>query len=324
MKRLVLLALAVSLVASVPAASRAAGSDGCARRILVLSAFPAEIGPLLAKTSVAHVDEVGDRQFTVGTLMGHDVVLSLTGIGLVNAEATTRAALAHFACGDDSGISAVVFSGVSGGRTYIGDVTVPARWNDGTHWFTANADMLATAASVKANVHLSNVNPLGDPACAGIDPDTIQTVAIAHTPDVLIGGDGESSDGFGGRALPCFPNGDDVFGCRPCAQRGANASEATSLVTHGAPFVDPSFFAGYFQATPPPGVYDAADMETAAVAKVATEAGVPFIAFRALSDGLGDPLNLPGFPFQFFFYKQLAADNAAAMATAFLGAWNEK
>jgi hypothetical protein len=30
---------------------------------------------------------------------------------------------------------------------------------------------------------------------------------------------------------------------------------------------------------------------------------------------------LPGFPAQFFVYKQLAADNAAATALAFLGVW---
>ena len=57
------------------------------------------------------------------------------------------------------------------------------------------------------------------------------------------------------------------------------------------------------------------------MAKVAARSGVPFIAFRSLSDGKGDPLMLPGFPFQFFVYRQLAADNAATMALAFLKAW---
>jgi hypothetical protein len=40
-----------------------------------------------------------------------------------------------------------------------------------------------------------------------------------------------------------------------------------------------------------------------------------------LSDGKGDRLNLPGFPFQFFYYYQLAADNAALVARAFLHSW---
>jgi nucleoside phosphorylase len=62
----------------------------------------------------------------------------------------------------------------------------------------------------------------------------------------------------------------------------------------------------------------AEDMETAAVAAEAAARSLPFIAFRAVSDGAGDPLGLPGFPAQFFAYYPLAADNAAAAATAFL------
>jgi adenosylhomocysteine nucleosidase len=59
-------------------------------------------------------------------------------------------------------------------------------------------------------------------------------------------------------------------------------------------------------------------METAAVARVAAEKGLPFIAFRAVSDGAGDPLNLMGFFEQFFAYYRLAADNAAIATIAFL------
>jgi hypothetical protein len=40
-----------------------------------------------------------------------------------------------------------------------------------------------------------------------------------------------------------------------------------------------------------------------------------------VSDGGGDPLSLPGFPFQFFYYRQLAADNAAITTLAFLASW---
>ena len=54
------------------------------------------------------------------------------------------------------------------------------------------------------------------------------------------------------------------------------------------------------------------------MARVAALKKVPFIGFRSLSDGLGDPLNLPGFPAQFFVYRQYAAENAAAVVTIFL------
>ncbi len=41
---------------------------------------------------------------------------------------------------------------------------------------------------------------------------------------------------------------------------------------------------------------------------------------RRVPDDKG-PLMLPGFPSEFFVYRQLAADNAAATALAFLRAW---
>jgi hypothetical protein len=60
------------------------------------------------------------------------------------------------------------------------------------------------------------------------------------------------------------------------------------------------------------------DMETAAVARVAAEREIPFVGFRGVSDGAGDPLDLPGFPVQFFAYYRVAADNAAAATVATL------
>jgi adenosylhomocysteine nucleosidase len=62
---------------------------------------------------------------------------------------------------------------------------------------------------------------------------------------------------------------------------------------------------------------DALDMETAAVAHVAYVNGVPFIAFRSLSDLAGGG---PGKNEVVIFYS-LAADNSAAVVMAFLGAW---
>jgi adenosylhomocysteine nucleosidase len=63
----------------------------------------------------------------------------------------------------------------------------------------------------------------------------------------------------------------------------------------------------------------AVDMETYAVARIAHERGVPFVAFRSLSDlaGGGPGVN------QIEIFFQLAADNAAAVVMAFLEAWAE-
>jgi adenosylhomocysteine nucleosidase len=61
---------------------------------------------------------------------------------------------------------------------------------------------------------------------------------------------------------------------------------------------------------------NAVDMETAAVARVAADKGVPYIAFRSLSDLAGGG---PGAN-EIDTFFQLAADNAAAVVIAFLGA----
>ncbi|OBA59971.1 hypothetical protein A5647_15390 [Mycobacterium sp. 1100029.7] len=67
--------------------------------------------------------------------------------------------------------------------------------------------------------------------------------------------------------------------------------------------------------------FDATDSETAAVQAVADAQGVPFLGIRGISDGPGDPFRLPGFPFQFFVYKKVAAVNAARVTAAFLAQW---
>jgi len=105
--------------------------------------------------------------------------------------------------------------------------------------------------------------------------------------------------------------------------------EQAAAFAQGAPaFAQPGFFTSYLATATPSGTWVTVDNETAVVAAVAAAHGVPFIGFRAASDGPGnspgtggDPLMLPGFPAQFVVYRQLAADNAAAMALAFLAAW---
>src|SRR4030095_13102054 len=99
---------------------------------------------------------------------------------------------------------------------------------------------------------------------------------------------------LGARPRKCLPDGDAVFGC------DVKVASVDSGVVAGAAVV-----------------YDAVDEETAAVGRETAARGVPYIAFRAVSDGAGDPLGLPGFPVQFFAYYVLAARNAAAATAGF-------
>src|SRR5438128_5422094 len=99
-------------------------------RVLILSAFPTEGAKILAAAGpVTEVGVFNGRRFFAGTIAGKSVVMGLTGIGLVDADLTTRAVLAFL---QSSGVlvKAVVFSGVAGSSYNIGDVVVPDHWTD--------------------------------------------------------------------------------------------------------------------------------------------------------------------------------------------------
>src|SRR5262249_56717390 len=96
-----------------------------------------------------------------------------------------------------------------------------------------------------------------------------------------------------GRPSTCILAGRGILGC-DVGSGVAAAAGAVGLATIDEP--------------------DAVDEETAAVAREAQARGVPFIAFRAVSDSdrSSDPLGLPGVPLQFYAYCRLPARDAAA------------
>lgn len=313
----------------------------CARpRLLILSAFPAEMGKMMRSTKLDSVEPVRSpapksKEFWTGTLRGKAVIEALTGIGPVNATDTTSAAFNLFPC-----ISGVVFSGVAGGgsdhngphaaarKSRIGDVTVPDSWDGGKDWSgTADRKMVATAARVAGSVHLQSKPPLGDYTCACVDWGTIPTVEFPYTPQVFVGGLGSTTDPFGGKAAPCLQHGGDLGGCEPCPAALGTSPDPARFVTGMADFADPAVVFGLFSLGSGGGSgkqFIEGDEETGAVAAVANAKGIPFIGFRGISDGdpFSDPLLLPGFPVTFFVYTQIAADNSAEMVFAFLDAWS--
>lgn len=270
------------------------------QRILILTAFPAEADAILARVTLDEnpVVVVHRRRHYRGTLGGRKVIVAMTGIGMRNAADATRCAL--------NGLSprAVVFTGVAGGavRTRIGDVAIPARWTcDRTTWHAVDRDMLAAAEGLAVDL----VGP-----------------GLGRVPRLHVGGDGFSGDHNNGAAFPAIPFGGTVFGPQP-----RTAPDFSPLFTgnfFGAigPFLARGVVAnltGFFRATNP--AIDAVDQETAAALQVAEAHRVPFIGVRGMSDGPGDPRNLPGFPVTFFVYKKIAADNAAIVTEAFLRHW---
>ncbi len=256
-------------------------------RIAVLSAFPAELAAVLEHTHVDRMQTIDGHIFRTGTIGGKDVVVAMTGIGLANARKGTQAVLDHF------DVTGVVFSGVAGSRLNIGDVAVPESWTltaDGST-YAVDADWLALARGLVSSADVT----LED--CTTLPTDPSMNVCLPNPPVVAVGGVGKSADPYGNFALPCTSGGNDVFGC------DVGGPAATSP--------------GGMQ-TPDPDPPVASDEETAACAHETIARGLPFIAFRSVSDGMGDPLGLPGFPDEFFTYYRLAAHNAAAAAVPFV------
>jgi nucleoside phosphorylase len=326
--RLLHLAVAAGVAAGAlfPPAALAAWRPNA--RVLILSAYPTEGAKLLA--AAAPVTEVGvfnGRRFFAGTIAGKNVVMGLTGIGLVDADLTTRAVLAYLE-DSDFRVKAIVFSGVAGSSYNIGDVVVPDHWNDDLEhsaWpyppYRVNRRLYSIARRLPGNVALDPNLSVEDQACTGVRAELSTPVRIDEDPQLRInrGDEGHSSDPYGGRAVPCFTPGGALLGCEACG-----APPGVPGGTDPGPFVDPNFFLELFQSFAPGegGSAVVQDMETAAVARIATEKRIRFIAFRGVSDGRGDPLMLPPVPYlQFVVYQQLAADNAAAVTLAFLAAW---
>lgn len=318
--------LAALLGGALPATARAATAPGrspaCGHPVLVLSAMPLELNPLIAKTRLSEAPaRVDGRTFYRGTLAGTPVVMALTGIGPANARATATTALTHLRCS----FAAVLFSGVAGTVHNIGDVMIPSRWTiDGAKsWIGVDRRMAAVAAQLDGTrrVPLLRTVPTGDAACLCGTVDLPTPVAMPQPPRVWVGGSGETSDPFGGRAVPCVFGGGDIAGCEPCILTGDPGADATTFAAKAAPLVSPGFVESLFAQGSGTTTDAAVDEETGAVDQVTRRFGVPFLGIRGASDGNGDPLHTPGFPVSFVIYRQLAADNAASTAIAFLRRW---
>lgn len=287
-------ALAIALCAC------ASPSRECAPPFLaVLSAFPAELAPLVERARIEETLTIDGRVFRKGTLAGVPVVLALTGIGMRSASSAAQAVLEHFP------VEGIVFSGVAGSRLRIGDVAVPAAWTDerdAVHSVHRSWLDLAVAIAARGDVPLEHCTLVPD---AESEPE----VCLPHQPVIAVGGVGRSRDPYDIEPFPCQPEGGDVFGCdvgargtTPAWMKGGvdepGDPEEPELAEAGGPIVG--------------------DMETAAVAREAAARGVPLIAFRAASDGKGDPLELTRAFAQFFVYYRLAGRNAANATVAFL------
>ena len=273
-------------------------------RVAIVSAFAQELELLLGKVQQAQQHRINGVRFTTGMLQGKPVVLFSSGISMVNAAMNTQLALDRFK------VTHLLFSGIAGGvnpALNIGDVTVAQRWGQYLEVLMARETAPGKFAPPvwMDDVKLPNYGMLhprpvqvrtaarnGEEVKFWFDVDP-QLLAIARNIQATELADCDA-------AQKCLKS-------KPKLVLGGNG-------VSGQAFVDNKAFREYsfktFQA-------NVLDMESAATAQVAYSNGVPFIAFRSLSDlaGGGDGDN------EIETFLRIAADNSARVLLAFLAAW---
>ena len=334
-----LAALLPALASTCMAAAETTCPPDCAPRIGIVSAFGQEADILVAQTQDRRTVVVNGNRFTTGTLRGNRVVIVLSGVSMVNATMVTQLMLDHFR------VERLVMSGIAGGLNparHVGDVTVPERWAMPmeVYW---NRDDAEPAACGKP----------GDVSCLGLklaqaDGKPVAPFALAASgaasgvPTGLF-----MRDNFVMNAANA-PHGEFRFDypvdaamlaiarsikpalkrCGPKAQGPDDAKQCVKtqpeLVVGGrgvsgtAFLANPQYRAYLFEQLHAETV----EMETAALAHVAYANGVPYIAFRSLSDLAGAEAFDPDVAT--LFTSGLAETNEAAVTLAFLDAWGRR
>ncbi len=273
-------------------------------RLAVVSAYEPEWQVLLDTIETEETFNINGYSYTTGKLAGNDVVLFLTGVSMVNATMTTQIVIDRF------NITGIVFSGIAGGvnpELNIGDVTVAEQWGQ-------YQEMLYGRENTDGTFLIPEWAETPFPAYGYMFPQNVE-VRTEAKPEI------EYRFWFpvDTTMLEVARTIEDKVELAKCGADDVCLSHDPKLIfggngVSGQTFVDNAAFREYAFET-----FDAQvlDMETAAVAMVAHQNSVPYIAFRSLSDlaGGGPGENEIG---TFF---QVASDNSAKVMLTFLEAW---
>jgi adenosylhomocysteine nucleosidase len=276
--------------------------DG-APRIAIISAFGAELEAFKALANITRVEVVNGRSVYLGTLAGHKVLMTLSGVSMTNAAMSTQVIIDKF------NVTQIVFSGIAGGvnpNLSVGDVVVPAQWSEYQENFFAREVGGVFTPPFWFTQTLANFGMMfPQPVEVTVGEPDVETAVTWFQADPEMLAVAESVA-------------DNVI-LEDCVTEDVCLTPAPVIVVggngvSGPTFVDNAAYRDYVWDT---WQADALDMESAAVAHVATVNGVPFVIFRSLSDlaGGGPGENEIG---TFF---QLAANNSAKMMLEFLSAW---
>jgi len=280
----------------------------CTPRILIESAFDAELYAFVDAAVIKKVVVVNGRSVYLGTLNGNQVAMTLSGTSMINAAMSTQALLDHLT------VERVVYSGISGGvspERNIGDVVVPARWCEYQEnlfareaapdkfspppWFSTKAPANNFGMMYPEGVYVARksgeVDQEEEMVWYPVDEEML-SVARRAVKNVQL---------------------EDCAASGECLDPAPVVTVGGSGVS-GPTFVDNADYRKYVWET---WGAESLEMETAAVAHVCYVNEVPFLGFRSLSDlaGGGPGENEIG---TFF---QVAARNSAKVMLAFLEGW---
>ncbi len=313
----------------------------CTQRIGIVSAFGAEADLLVAETRSRKTHVINGNRFTTGLLRGNRVVIVLSGVSMINSTMVTQLMLNHFR------IERLIMSGIAGGLNpalHVGDVTVPDRWIMPMEVYWSHDSAVPKPCGKPADV-----------SCLGLRLATGKDGQPFPPPFVLSGPQGEVPTGLFMRenfvmSARSSPRGEYVFAYPVDAAMLAVARDLKPRLQQCGPSVKPDgpvdpkacvrqqprLLVGgagvsgtAFLANPAYRKYlfehlqaNTFEMETAALAHVAHANGVPYIAFRSLSDLAG----AEEFDEQVgaLFSSGLAEANEAAVTLGFLEAWKSK
>lgn len=219
-------------------------------RIAIVSALHDELSKLLELMPDEHKQIRAGREFWLGHLHGHDVVLVLSGIGKVAAATTATILIEHFE------VDRIVFTGVAGGLgkgVNIGDMVVADSF--------MQHDMDASPIFPRYELPGYGLSTLS--ADDGLKAELVRACdyVIAHLPSTLKAG-----------TIQAY---------------GLHKPQVhTGLVISGDRFVSTSAEAKQLQHGLPQAL--AVEMEGAALAQVCYDYKVPFAAVRTISDKADD------------------------------------
>ena len=302
MRRWCLVALAAALGACATASEPVPeAAEPATARVLVMTAMPIELEPLLAAADVGKTVTLNGRTHHLGSLEGVPVVLTSFGISMVNASMGAQVALSEFE------ISAIIVSGIAGGASpeiRIGDVSVPARWSQYQEHVFTDASRTGWRRGWR-NEELGSFGMMYPQRVWATRPEGAADAEHLKLwfdvdPELLAGVESVSET----LALKRCNEAGDCVEHEPTVLVGGNG-------VSGPTFVDDADYRDWvWEAFEP----DAFDMETAAIGHVAYANGVPFIGIRSISDMAGaNPKEN-----RVESFAPIASGNAAAVTRALL------